>query len=360
MSNILLVHITQGYGGLEKRFYSYGKYLLASDDHKYTVLFSRSLLKIAPNEIQCKAGNKLIKYGFPWKVKNKLTRYLDYLSLLPIVSFLYLARNYDAAHFTTSTALFLSHFIRAQIKVCSVVISEKGGLKQAVNAKEFARVVNAGYRVDCLDRNIREAVLAKFPDKSDNLFCAPCSFINYDNTDTDVANKEKLICFVGRLEDFKGADILMKAISEIIKQTDYNLTILGFGSYESPLKDIIHRHNLQDRVNLSYSKDPKLYLKRSRIFLSLQRDENYPSQSLIEAMACKNAIIATNVGLTSDIVKSDFGILINKDSKDLLEALVKLTNQEIQLNMMGEKAKLFAVTNHNIERFHQYLLEVYR
>lgn len=359
MSKILLLHVAQNFGGLEKRFYSYGKHLLASNEHHYTVVFSRSLLKISNEEIKCKAGNKLIKYGFPWTVKNKLTRYLDYLSLLPILLSMYLLRRYDAAHFTTTATIFLSRFVRARRKVYSVVISEKRGLEKAVHAKGFMQIMNSGYRIDCLDRNIREAILARFPAMADQVYCAPCSFINYDDLDTEVVTKKKMICFAGRFEEFKGADLLMKAIPEIAKQTDYDIAILGFGRYELPLKDIVNSYNLQDRVKILYTKDPKSYLKRSRIFLSLQRDENYPSQSLIEAMACKNVIIATNVGLTSDIVRDEFGVLIKNDPHALLEALLKLANQEEKLSDMGERARSFAVKNHNIDRFHQYLLGVY-
>lgn len=358
MNKILLVHITQSYGGLEKRFYSYGKYLLSSADNNYTVIFSRALLSIQNEEIPCGEGNRLIKYGFPWKKKNKMTRYLDYLFLFSILISLYLFKSYDAVHFTTTT-IVLRYFVRAKKKVYSVVTSEKKGLERNISSKEFERMMNARYLIDCLDRNIKEAVVTKFPDKAHNVFCAPCSFIDYQDTNTGVTTKKKQICFAGRLEGFKGADLLVKAIPAIIEQTGYHIVILGHGSYESSMKEVVSSHRLHDRVKILYTKDPKSFLRESRIFLSLQRDENYPSQSLIEAMACKNAVVATHVGLTADIVQSNFGILIDYDSKALVEALVKLTSQEDNLDDMGEKARAFAITNHNIERFNQYLLGIY-
>ena len=76
-------------------------------------------------------------------------------------------------------------------------------------------------------------------------------------------------------------------------------------------------------------------------------------------MFCENAIIATDVGLTRKIVKKDFGILIPSSSDALLDAIKKLTLSDTVLSDMGSKARLFVEENHNIERFHQYLVSVY-
>ncbi len=66
-------------------------------------------------------------------------------------------------------------------------------------------------------------------------------------------------------------------------------------------------------------------LKDSYIFLSLQDYDNYPSQSLIEAMAHGCSVIATNFGDTSKIVKVNYNnYLIEKDVSELVDAMIKL------------------------------------
>lgn len=55
----------------------------------------------------------------------------------------------------------------------------------------------------------------------------------------------------------------------------------------------------------------------SKIFLSLQNYENYPSQSLLEAISSGNYIIASDVGDTNSIVKTDFGSLVSLSIEDI-------------------------------------------
>ncbi len=115
---------------------------------------------------------------------------------------------------------------------------------------------------------------------------------------------------------------------------------------------------MNGRVKLGYYTDIKHVLRNSVIFLSLQKEENYPSQSLLEAMACKNAIIATDVGLTRKIVKKEFGELIKFDKDDLLNSIKKLSLKPDLLSM-GALAREFALSNHNIGKFHNYLMYLY-
>ena len=72
--------------------------------------------------------------------------------------------------------------------------------------------------------------------------------------------------------------------------------------------------------------DPSIYLMKSKIFISIQSDNNYPSQSLLEAMASENAIVASDVGETRRIVTDKEGILIPLSAKKIVEALKFLFN----------------------------------
>ena len=48
------------------------------------------------------------------------------------------------------------------------------------------------------------------------------------------------ICFAGRLEEFKGIHLLKDILLEIIKQTDFNVVILGKGSYFAKIRGNHH------------------------------------------------------------------------------------------------------------------------
>ena len=319
---ILLLLITQNVGGVEKRFYNYCKYIADKTDNNYTVVVSRSLIN-SLGEIKFDNHNKIKKYGFNWNKKTRFHRYIDYLSIL-FVLIQVSKKKYDIIHYITGSSLLFEKLLYSKKKVFSCVDSRTE--MESTHENTFFLEYN--------------------------------SFINYQDTDCSNEDKMNTICFAGRLEEFKGIHLLKDILLEIIKQTDFNVVILGKGSYFAKIEEIIIKHDLNGRVKLGYYTDIKHVLRNSVIFLSLQKEENYPSQSLLEAMACKNAIIATDVGLTRKIVKKEFGELIKFDKDDLLNSIKKLSLKPDLLSM-GALAREFALSNHNIGKFHNYLMYLY-
>ncbi|PWS21862.1 hypothetical protein DKP78_21375, partial [Enterococcus faecium] len=85
-----------------------------------------------------------------------------------------------------------------------------------------------------------------------------------------------------------------------------------------PLHDVILARlrslHLTDSVTVQPYADMSEIFSRSSIFVSLQRTENYPSQSLLEAMAARNAVVATRVGETAKLVRhQETGLLVTSD-----------------------------------------------
>lgn len=355
--NIAILLITQNIGGIEKRFYNYCSYVLKKNDHKYTVFISNSLIS-ALGYLAPIGDNRVIRYGFKWRKKNKITRYVDYLSLLFAISrTIYI--KFDAVHYVTGASLFFNRLFRSRQKVFSCVDSRVKMQDRVFTSAAFGEIMNLNFSIDCLDNNIRNRLLYYFPEKAKNIHVSSCAFINYRNTECNTQDKTHTICFAGRLEEFKGIHLLLKILPDIIDKTDFNVVIMGKGSYHKLIEEAINKYQISNRVRIDYSPDLISVLKNSSIFLSIQKEENYPSQSLIEAMACKNAIIATNVGLTKDIVKNEFGMLIPFCEAELLKSIICLSKNQDALYNMGYKAREFVIGNHNIEKFHNYLIDVY-
>ena len=103
---------------------------------------------------------------------------------------------------------------------------------------------------------------------------------------------------------------------------------------------------------------PWEYLRKSKVFISIQKDNNYPSQSVIEAMACENAIIASNVGETHKLVSENEGILVNLESEEICNAIIKLLSEENYRTELGKNAREKVLSTQTIESFYNYFIDI--
>ena len=79
-------------------------------------------------------------------------------------------------------------------------------------------------------------------------------------------------------------------------------------------------------------------MPRAVAFFSLQENENYPSQSLLEAIACGCFCIATDCGDTGRIIKSEFGTMVHKDAHELGCAIQKVISMTYETREEARKA----------------------
>lgn len=147
-----------------------------------------------------------------------------------------------------------------------------------------------------------------------------------------------MILFVGNIIKRKNVNLLVEA-KRLIK-TDANLVIVGEGSELEKLKEKVKN---DDKINDVY-------------FTGARRDveDIYPSCDLlvlpsfsesfglvlIEALACGNAVIGSNIGGIKEIITEDVGLLINpNDSQDLANAIDKILQDEELLNKFKSNAR---------------------
>ena len=157
-----------------------------------------------------------------------------------------------------------------------------------------------------------------------NVSTTPCSFTNLDKFKP--LSKKNLIVFASRLVKDKNPEILVDVairLKEFLRSNNFKIVICGDGNLFSALEKRITENNISDVVILNGFVDMSTILPHSKIFLSLQTIENYPSQSLLEAISCGNFIVATNKGDTSLIVKSNFGLLVELEVISISEGIIK-------------------------------------
>ena len=187
---------------------------------------------------------------------------------------------------------------------------------------------------------------------------------NIPSIDEIKEKKVNMILFCGALEHSKNPILAIKGFGKFLgsgSQSDWRMCIIGKGSLIQECKKLSQQINNRFGYEaIEFVDHSELYKKlmQARIFLSLQDHDNYPSQSLMEAMLFCCLIIATNVGDTSVLVSIKNGnILLNSsDTNSLANGLMRLSCfQEI-----SENNRNMILENHNIKEFASYFMKMQR
>lgn len=114
-----------------------------------------------------------------------------------------------------------------------------------------------------------------------------------------------ILTFIGRLMPGKGVSDLLQSIAKL-PHLPFHLCIVGDGPERSILEKIIREKHLENKVTmfgqLSHKRSLAI-MKASDIIILPSYTEGFPSV-LLEAAIAGRAILATNVGGTSEIVRS--------------------------------------------------------
>jgi GalNAc-alpha-(1->4)-GalNAc-alpha-(1->3)-diNAcBac-PP-undecaprenol alpha-1,4-N-acetyl-D-galactosaminyltransferase len=199
--------------------------------------------------------------------------------------------------------------------------------------------------------------------KSDKISISPGSFTDYDKFKP--REKENIIVFAGRLISEKNPKLFIESINEIINirknkvAKEWRYYIMGEGPLKKNLIEYVNKQGL-DRYITFTSGDTSNILSVSKIFMSLQPYDNYPSQSVLEAIASKNYIVATDVGDTRRFLSDEFSHLIQPSITSLSDALIEIINNDINFDIKVEQALKFTKEHHNIDVFSNYIIGLWK
>ena len=105
-------------------------------------------------------------------------------------------------------------------------------------------------------------------------------------------------------------------------ESGYIIKICGDGPLEENIKKRLSSGWYGESVQFLGRQDMLQIVPQGRVFFSLQENENYPSQSLLEAISCGCFCIATDCGDTGRIVKKEFGMMVPKNVQQLAKAIL--------------------------------------
>jgi glycosyltransferase involved in cell wall biosynthesis len=161
----------------------------------------------------------------------------------------------------------------------------------------------------------------------------------------------KTILFVGRLHPVKGVQYLIEAMTIVHQEMpDAKLVIVGDGKERPRLEELAERLDLNSCIQfvgqVPQERIPEA-MHQADVFALSSLSEGFPVV-LLEAMAAKLPIVATNVGGLPNIVEERVnGYLVSAKSPDEIadRILILLQNDELRERISAnnrDKAELFA------------------
>lgn len=144
------------------------------------------------------------------------------------------------------------------------------------------------------------------------------------------------VIFAGRLSHEKGIDLLIDIAQKL--PTEVDLIILGSGPEEKRIQGLV---KIQKNVHfLGYQNKEKTIslIRGSDILIQPSLNEGI-SSTIIEAMACKILVIATNVGGNKELITDQTGLLVNsKSSSQFLDKIQYILSNKSEFETMTSNA----------------------
>ncbi len=162
-----------------------------------------------------------------------------------------------------------------------------------------------------------------------------------NRSDFKIADDSTIIGVCGRLVSLKGVDVFLQAAKILIeKHPNLCFIIVGTGPESENLAKLINQLRIQNEVRLlGFREDLYQIMALFDIAVLASRSEALPTV-VIEYMASKKPIVATDVGSVNELVtEGENGFLVEADKPDLLaEKIDCLIENKQMASHMSEKS----------------------
>lgn len=109
-----------------------------------------------------------------------------------------------------------------------------------------------------------------------------------------ISDKFYKIIAVGRLDEIKGYDTLLRSISLIEKKKNFRLLVLGEGPLRDHLEHLAASLDIQDIVDfVGFQKNPFGWISASDVYVLSSRSDAMPN-AMLQALACGVPIVSTD------------------------------------------------------------------
>jgi len=206
----------------------------------------------------------------------------------------------------------------------------------------------------------------QFRNGVDTLKYAPLLYQEKINAKTALGLENvPVFLFVGRLDPKKRikefVELWAEIFSEEMTKPKMRLVIVGTGTEEGPIREAVASLGVRESVTLAgLQKDLLPYYRAADVFILPSIAEGL-SNSMLEAMSCGLAIMASRVGGARDAVREgENGCLFDPFNRlEIKECLRRHISDRSLAVKMGEKSRETAVKTYSMSKVTDDLLEIY-
>lgn len=183
--------------------------------------------------------------------------------------------------------------------------------------------------------------------------------------------KDKVVCFVGRINPNKGIFELLEAMKKI-QNTDIKLLVIGAAEFENKVKsefeDKIRKicNQLGDRIKatgyISHEQIWKYYQVADLAALPSMWEEP-AGLTILEALASGLPVITTNAGGIPEFMKKEYGFMLDRDEyliDNIAEKIEVIAEDLLAWKKKGEKAAQYIVDNYSEEKYFDNFVKIFQ
>lgn len=161
----------------------------------------------------------------------------------------------------------------------------------------------------------------------------------------------------------KNLGLLLRAASSLFTSfPQIHILLVGSGSEENNLRELAERLRITNKLTLLQAQNNILSALEEIDIFVLPSTTEALSNSLMEAMACGRAVIASNVGGTPELIQHEQnGLLFESGSAaDLRLQIAKLLPDPILRQQFGDAGRRTIIERFSIEQSARHMAEIYR
>lgn len=277
-------------------------------------------------------------FTLPLKTKNIFKMYVNSLRLAKIIK----KYGITVVHARSRAPAWSAYWAAKRCGVHFVTTFHGTyGLGPKGIKKVYNKVMTFGERVIAISEHIKEHIIKNYGVSEDKIRlvhrCVNMENFDVDNTsaermikfleENEIPEDKPLITLIGRLTNWKGQKLLLKAL-EKIKDEDFCALLIGDDQgrikYSDELKEMVKKFGLEGRVYfIRHVSDVPAAMMVSDVVLSTSIEPEAFGRIAIEGQAMGRIVVASNIGGSKEtVIDGVTGRLFeNNNADDLAEKL---------------------------------------